>query len=214
MNVEKEFTKARQKLYRTISMDGIADISAGMMFMLLGGFVYLDSYGALFIAILALLAPLTAKLRKKIVDPRIGSYDADSFSKKFDVYPRFAYAGRIILALGIAVGLMAALGVSFPAFTGRGILIITGLLIVTAISMLGSYTGIKRLYLYAATLLVLFVHGTLQDYPTANGMDIVREALGIHILIFGTIIFFSGLVICYGFLKEYPIVEDSENEIQ
>ncbi|MDM8527671.1 hypothetical protein QUF58_05595 [Anaerolineales bacterium HSG24] len=213
MNAEKELKKARQNLYRTMTMDGIADISIGMIFISLGGFVYIDSYGALFIAIIAMLAPLTAILRKKIVDPRIGSYDADSFLQEYDVDPRFTYFGIAFLILGVAVGLMVALGVSIPAFIGDGALIIVGLLVAIAISMFGSYTGIKRLYLYATTLLVLFIHGALQNYPTADGMDIVRKALGAHILIFGATILLSGTVICYKFLQEYPIAENSENEI-
>ena len=100
-----------------------------------------------------------------------------------------------------------------PAISGDVVLILVGALLATVIVMVGSYTGIKRLFGYAVALLALFVHGALQNYAVVNGMDIVREAIGLHILTFGALVFLVGCVLLVRFLINNPIEQDSNDEI-
>lgn len=211
MNAEKSFKLTRQNLYSTMAIDGIGDIASGMIFLSFGSLIYFDA--GFFIFIIALIAPCSIFLRKKITRPRIGYYNIESPSEKQATDPRLLFPAIVFLVLGIAIGATTLFGINISNVIWDSILAIVGLFFAISISAIGLYTGIKRLYLYGIALCALFVHAAIRNYPTVNGMDIVREAIGAHIIVFGAIILLTGLVVFFRFLIKYPIERDTENAI-
>jgi hypothetical protein len=213
MTVEQNLKKTRKNLYRTWSMDGIGDMTLSIAFLALGAQIYFDSI--MFIFVIVMIAPLTLLLKKKIVYPRIGYYNTESLSssKRLDVNPTLAYTFVAFLFLVLGLGVMKAFGMKIPAFIDDNYLIIIALAFVIPTYYGAFYTGIKRVYIYATVILILFINGSISEYPTIDGKNLVREALGIHLMIFGAVVFLFGLVLFIRFLIQNPIVEDSENEI-
>lgn len=194
-----------------MTTDGIGDIAGGMMILSLGGLIYLDS--GFFIFIIVLLGPASVLCRRKITTHRLGSFNVDSVPPEHLKHPFLRYFIPTILVFGILFGGLSALGVISPVVPEIDVLIIVGILAAFVMTIAGSYTGIRRLYFYGVVLLGLFIHGSLKKYPVIDGMDIVRRALGAHIMAFGSVMVLSGVVVLLRFLKKYPILEDSENGI-
>ncbi len=207
MDSNSDLQQTRQKLYNTMSLDGIADITAGLALLALGGQIFFDA--PYFLFVIVLLGPLMVTVRKRIVYPRLGYCDVDSTSGDQRADPRMKQLIVGTLALGVAIGIVKALGGSLPAFIENNALVVVGLLVAVAVAAIGVHTGIRRLHLYAAALLALVGHGALREYPTADGMDLVRMALGAHVMLFGAFALLAGLLVLARFLKRFPVEEDA-----
>ncbi len=191
-------------------MDGIGELTTGLSFLSLGGLVYFDS--AIFVSFCALAVFLPIFLKKRFVFPRTGYFASDSAPATRDIDSRFRYFMVSIFILLTALGVMKATGMNFPSLIEDNVLILAGLLFTAAILAGALYSGIIRVYFYAALTLGLFIHGSLRTYPTTDGMDLVREALGLHIMIFGAVIFLVGSAFFVRFLIKYPVIEDVDDE--
>ncbi|MBU8923039.1 MAG: hypothetical protein KOO63_14570 [Bacteroidales bacterium] len=210
MDTEKNLAATRHKLYKFWTMDGIGELTIGLSFLSLGALVYFDS--PIFVTFCALAGALPILLKKRFVFPRTGYYTSDSAPATRDINSRFGYFIVSILILLTALGVMKATGMSFPSLIEDNVLILAGLLFTAAIIAGALYTGIKRVYFYAALTLGLFIHGSLRTYPTTDGMDLVREALGLHIIVFGAVCFLIGCAFFVRFLIKYPVIKDVDDE--
>lgn len=212
MNTEASFKQTRQKLYHTMALDGIGDMTAGLAILSLGGLIYVDTYAALFIALCAMAGPLAVFLRKKISSPRIGYYSPRSTPENEDLDPRLRNASIILLGIVIIIGLAATFGVKIPFLNSDITLVAIGLLLSIALIVFSLYTSMRRLSFYATTLLILFIHAAWSHYPTTDGMDLVREALGMHIAIFGAVLLLTGTGLLIRFINQHPVERVTEDD--
>lgn len=214
MNTEESFKLTRKKLYRMMTMDGIGDMSAGIAILSLGSLIFVDSYEGIFIAICAMAGPLAILLRNKIVVPRIGYYRPESAPDNRDIDPKLSYISIGLLLIVIILGLAYTLGLRIPFLVGDTILVVVGISLSVVVIAVAQYTSIRRLNYYAIVLFALFSHGAWKDYPTTDGMDLVREALGMHIAIFGIVLLITGFALLIRFINKHPIVaREFENEL-
>jgi len=211
MNVEKELSVTRKKMFRMMTMNGIADLSLGASFLALGAQIFFDQ--SYFIFILVLNVPITMYLKKNIVFPRTGYYKFQSEAKNLDINPLYTYSLIAFLFILSALGAMKAFGMNLPGVLEDNFLFLIGLIFVLPMFWSAIYTGISRLFLYAAVAMALFIHGGISEYSTSYGKTLIREAIGLHLIVFGSVAFLFGVVLLIRFLTKYPVMEDSENEI-
>ncbi len=213
MKTENDLKKTQKNLFRIMSMDGLGDLTISLAFMALGSQIYFDSM--MFFFIIPMIVPIMVILKKKVIFPRFGYFKPEntSSSTRLDVNPVLAYSFVAFLFIAMGLGAMKAFGMNLPAIIEDNFLIILGLIFVIPTYWGAAFTGIKRIYLYATVVLALFIHGSITEYSTVNGKDLVREALGMHIMIFGAVVLIFGTVLFIRFLIHYPVAEDSENEI-
>ncbi len=185
-----------RQAYLSYHQDGVLDIFIGLSILLFGAWILADM-AYLAGAFAAVFTPIYAQVKKQVTVPRLGFV-------KFGP-TRTAKTQKTVLVL-VLVGVMAFLpGVLLFATTEMGILapirllidygmIVIGVAGAAVLSVVAYLSELRRLYVYAALVLTLFVSGHFLTAP-----------LPYYLMTLGTIILLSGLYLLITFQRKYPL---------
>ena len=185
-----------RQAYLSYHQDGVLDIFIGLSILLFGAWILADM-AYLAGAFAAVFTPIYAQVKKQVTVPRLGFV-------KFGPN-RTAKTQKTVLVL-VLVGVMAFLpGVLLFATTEMGILapirllidygmIVIGVAGAAVLSVVAYLSELRRLYVYAALVLTLFVSGHFLTAP-----------LPYYLMTLGTIILLSGLYLLITFQRKYPL---------
>lgn len=185
-----------RQAYLSYHQDGVLDIFIGLSILLFGAWILADM-AYLAGAFAAVFTPIYAQVKKQVTVPRLGFV-------KFGP-TRTAKTQKTVLVL-VLVGVMAFLpGVLLFATTEMGILapirllidygmIVIGIAGAAVLSVVAYLSELRRLYVYAALVLTLFVSGHFLTAP-----------LPYYLMTLGTIILLSGLYLLITFQRKYPL---------
>lgn len=185
-----------RQAYLSYHQDGVLDIFIGLSILLFGAWILADM-AYLAGAFAAVFTPIYAQVKKQVTVPRLGFV-------KFGP-TRTAKTQKTVLVL-VLVGVMAFLpGVLLFATTEMGILapirllidygmIVIGIAGAAVLSVVAYLSELRRLYVYAALVLTLFVSGHFLTAP-----------LPYYLMTLGTIILLSGLYLLIAFQRKYPL---------
>lgn len=204
MNTTVQLSDTKKKLYKTLSMDGIGDITIGFLLMCLGGQFYLDSPAFLFFMIMA--GPVAVMLKKKITYPRIGYY---KFTPGNTSGGNSAGKTALLFCLigMIAAGIAKAVGISFPDIIEQHLVISIGVVLSVFASLIAYKTGIRRVYLYALAGLLIFIDLHFSGLLHSTDKVSLLHALGIYSFILGIVVTVTGIILLIRFIRNYPIEE-------
>ncbi len=185
-----------RQAYLSYHQDGILDIFIGFSILLFGAWILADM-AYLAGAFVAVFAPIYAQLKKQVTVPRLGFV-------KFGP-TRTAKTQKTVLVLVLA-GVMAFLpAVILFATTEMGILapirllieygmIVIGVAGAAILSVVAYLSELRRLYAYAALVLILFTSGHFLTAP-----------LPYYLMTLGTAILLPGIYLLINFQRKYPI---------
>ena len=199
MENDRGFKELEQKVFRSYFHDGLWDIY-GAFFLLGLGLTIVSGWDYL-IAVVAALAVVLLLFRQRIVRPRLGRV---KFSPE-----RQAKTKKATLIAVITLTFTALLGVVFfVLFSTNSIpgwldiwmenyfFATFGGIQALLVAVAAYIVGVWRYYIYAALVFISYVIGGILR---SNDME------GIPILIAGSIILISGIVILMRFLRKYPL---------
>ena len=192
---DKMFQQLEKKTYLSYHQDGLLDLIIGLCILGFGFNMSTGSSAFLIFAWLPIL--LLIPLKNKITVPRLGYV-------KFGA--KRASSQRTIAIISILVGVVFLVGILFllsmrshsptmTAFVKRYHMLILGGIAAFAFSGAALMTGVKRLYLHAALMILII----------ASGIALSLEP-PVYILILGAVIFAIGVIILVGFIRKYPVL--------
>jgi len=206
MNVESDLKKTRYNLFKAETKDGLSDLLGGLAFLCLGAVVYSD--WIIYIFAIVLISAQAPFLKKKITYPRTGYVKGD-FTDKRRATKKFSILLISVLIFLSLFGVVVMLGVAIPAAISENAAMIVGVLFTVIIIAGAVLTGIKRLYAYGGIILILFIYGVSRDYNISEGKDFLRMSLGVYIMIFGSMLVVTGVVLLIRFIIKNPLEKES-----
>jgi hypothetical protein len=205
MNDKIENTVQRTRQYWFI--DGLAELSVGGLFILLGIYFFIQAilppgsltliifqlgFVFLLFGMISISRYLVNKYKSKITFPRTGYVSYKKASKK----QRLLRASLGIMIAAIPTILFFTTPPSFnwiPVFTG---LLVGGIWLISAIRI-----GLLRLYLQAILSLILGLYISLANLNTYPSLAIYYSGMGI-------VLTASGGVVLSKYLRQHPVVEN------
>jgi len=214
MIMEDKMLDVEQRVKRYWYSDGIAELSSGGMFILLGLYFGIQGYFGenslvsviLQVSLVFLMMGgifgvrwLVNTLKTRLTYPRTG-YVEYRTNKKDVTQRRYVVAA---VAMIIAVASMVL--VKYIRILDSMVLI-TGILVsVVFVALRGKSSGVTRFYVLGGFSLLLGIGLSLDNLPDEYNLALFYGLLGIAILI-------SGGLVLYRYLKENPAPEDGDNE--
>ena len=189
---DKKFKQLERRTYLLYHQDGLIDIVVGLCILGFGINMLSDSSAFSMLAWMPLI--FLPSLKKSVTIPRLGY-------AKFDARRTgsLRIMGVVMLFLGVVAlaGLFLFLG-KIPPETAAWIkeyhMLVLALFGAAVFAGVGLMSRIKRLFAYAALTLLLVAAGYL--------FNILPAA---YVMILGSLIFFTGMVLLARFLRDYPI---------
>jgi hypothetical protein len=183
-----------RRVYLSYHGDGLWDLFLGLFFLGMGIFMILDQ-PYLMGALAAVVFPVANGIKKAITRPRMGyvEFSAERQAKQ----KRGKTKMSILLTFTMLLGLVLFMAYSVNAEWGDIIkslgLIPFGLVLTLVISAVAAFFDLRRFYIYAALVLVMFITGhLLQTFP------------GIYFVLIGAIVTITGTIMLIRFLRKYP----------
>ncbi len=199
MPTDVNLKEIEQKVFRSYFHDGLWDIY-GAFFLLGLGLTIVSGWDYL-IAVVAALAVVLLLFRQRIVRPRLGRV---KFSPERQTKTKRATLIAVI-TLTFTMLLGVVFFVLFPTnnvpgwldiWMGNYFFATFGGIQALLVAVAAYIVGVWRYYIYAALVFISYVIGGILR---SNDME------GIPILIAGSIILISGIVILMRFLRKYPL---------
>jgi hypothetical protein len=214
MIMEDKMLDVEQRVKRYWYSDGIAELSSGGMFILLGLYFGIQGYfgesslvsvilqvSLVFIMMGGIFGVrwLVNTLKTRLTYPRTGYVEYRSNTK--DITQR----RYIVAAMAMVVAVVSMVLVKYIQIFDSMVLI-TGLLVaIVFIALRGKSSGVTRFYILGVYSFLLGLGLSLDYLPDAYNLALFYGLLGIAILI-------SGGLVLYRYLKENPVPEDDDNE--
>ena len=197
-----DFRKLEQKAYLSYHQDGLIDLLIGSIVLSIAISQVTDSSIWNLIAILLIFAFMP--LKRRITFPRLGYVKFNV--KRGGVNMRLAGVvaiGVLVISLvSILVLLLSGKSSASPLILAmrQSPLIVYALLGFIGFGLAGLVLRLPRLFLYALLSLAMMISGHLLNLP-----------LWLPLLLLGGTILAIGAVLLIGFLRRYPIAEESNN---
>ncbi len=199
-----DLKKIERKVYMSFHQDGLLDLFIGLTFIAIIVFfeIGIPGMAAIIPALAIILVPL---LKKIIVAPRLGYV---KFSPEREIREKQKKSWlTIFFTITAVLGAVVLFGYSGDAAWQRAIksleLLPFGLVLAMVAGILGYLYNIKRGYVYAVLIAVLFLVGYF-----------VRLHLPIYFAVLGVAMFPTGLIMFIRFISKYPRPpEEGTNEI-
>jgi len=212
--MEDKMFDVEQRLKRYWYSDGIAELSSGGMFILLGLYFGIQGYfgesslvsvilqvSLVFIMMGGIFGVrwLVNTLKTRLTYPRTGYVEYRSNTK--DITQR----RYIVAAMAMVVAVVSMVLVKYIQIFDSMVLI-TGLLVaIVFIALRGKSSGVTRFYVLGGYSFLLGLGLSLDNLPDEYNLALFYGLLGIAILI-------SGGLVLYRYLKDNPVPEDGDNE--
>jgi len=202
MSQSADFRKLEQKAYLSYHQDGLIDLIIGSIVLCIAISEATDSSIWNLIALLLIFAYMP--LKRRITFPRLGYVKFNV--KRGGVNMRLAGVvaiGVLVISLvSILVLLLSGKSSSSPLILAvrQSPLLVYALLGFIGFGLAGLVLRLPRLFLYALLSLVMMISGHLLNLP-----------LWLPFLLLGGTILAIGAVLLIGFLRRYPIAEESNN---
>lgn len=195
MSLDLNMKEIERKIYMVYHEDGLVDIAIGLVFL---GWAAILAFGPPFLIVL--LGPVTLLIyyfgKRDISVPRVGIIEPGR---------KIANRMRSLTMALIGLGLMALVTVLLQSQLGLGALedyslAFVGLIVAIGVCLLGFLLQADRLYVYAALLFVAFALG-----EALTNSAIAVDTFLLSVSIAGLIIFISGLLVLFRFIRRYPL---------
>jgi len=202
MSQSADFRKLEQKAYLSYHQDGLIDLIIGSIVLCIAISEATDSSIWNLIALLLIFAYMP--LKRRITFPRLGYVKFNV--KRGGVNMRLAGVvaiGVLVISLvSILVLLLSGKSSSSPLILAvrQSPLLVYALLGFIGFGLAGLVLRLPRLFLYALLSLAMMISGHLLNLP-----------LWLPFLLLGGTILAIGAVLLIGFLRRYPIAEESNN---
>jgi hypothetical protein len=196
MSQDIDLKKIERKAWMSYFEDGLWDIFLGI-FIVGWGLMMLTNMAWLAGAWFVVFYTTILGLKKRITYPRMGYVKFGQ--KQTRLTAKFMLLGVILMLLGVLVFWLFNTG-SRPQWLSEYFLLLFGGMIAVVVSLIGYWIGVIRLYLYAALIFVTSALNQWGNIPTKFGL-----------IVSGSIIVVSGLVILIRFLCKYPITPAEES---
>ena len=202
MSQSADFRKLEQKAYLSYHQDGLIDLIIGSIVLCIAISEVTDSSIWNLIALLLIFAYMP--LKRRITFPRLGYVKFNV--KRGGVNMRLAGVvaiGVLVISLvSILVLLLSGKSSSSPLILAmrQSPLILYAFLGFIGVGLAGLVLRLPRLFLYALLSLAMMISGHLLNLP-----------LWLPFLLLGGTILAIGAVLLIGFLRRYPIAEESNN---
>jgi len=202
MSQSADFRKLEQKAYLSYHQDGLIDLIIGSIVLCIAISEATDSSIWNLIALLLIFAYMP--LKRRITFPRLGYVKFNV--KRGGVNMRLAGVvaiGVLVISLvSILVLLLSGKSSSSPLILAmrQSPLILYAFLGFIGVGLAGLVLRLPRLFLYALLSLAMMISGHLLNLP-----------LWLPFLLLGGTILAIGAVLLIGFLRRYPIAEESNN---
>ena len=209
-----KFMDVEQRVKRYWYSDGIAELSLGGMFLLLGIYFGLQGYFGegsrasvimqvgLFVIVFAGIVGVqwvVSTLKARLTYPRTG-------------YVEYRKGGQDMkqrrnIVIGVALALVAASIILFDFFGSLDSMILgTGVMVgAVFIALRGKSTGVTRFYGVGVFSILLGVVLSLDKMPQEYNLALFYGLLGVVLMI-------SGVIVLFRYLRENPIPKDGDNE--
>jgi hypothetical protein len=206
MSQQISLKEAEQKVFRTVTNDGLGDILLGSFFLIFVIAPYLSpSLGdfwstVVFYPFLGLIFLIIRLLRKHVVTPRVGVVKF-GLARKTKL-AKFTVVMLVVNVIALILGFVAAL--SFGKIPGQIYSIIMGMILLIGFSLAAYFLDFNRLYLY----------GLLVGFSPLVGEWLWSQGLAPHHgfpITFGTT---SGIMILVGLAVFVRLVRDNPIPIE
>jgi len=209
-----KFMEVEQRVKRYWYSDGIAELSLGGMFLLLGIYFGLQGYFGegsrasvimqvgLFVIVFAGIVGVqwvVSTLKARLTYPRTG-------------YVEYRKGGQDMkqrrnIVIGVALALVAASIILFDFFGSLDSMILgTGVMVgAVFIALRGKSTGVTRFYGVGVFSILLGVVLSLDKMPQEYNLALFYGLLGVVLMI-------SGVIVLFRYLRENPMPKDGDNE--
>jgi len=195
MSESLDLNKLERKAFVSYHQDGLLDIFLGTLLAAWGLTMetMLRGMGGIWFVV---FFPILLLARRRITYPRLGYA---RFTRERQNRRRMA----VLFTLTALLGLMVAFLWSNQSFPGlrdwlhRYIVIFFGGLIAAVLLFKAGISGIKRLYLYAAVILISFAAAQWSPFPIQYSF-----------IISGAVILAGGAVVLVRFLRRYPVRQE------
>lgn len=189
-----------QKAYQYDHRDGLVDIFAGIILLVMGFWMMTEMFwmGAIMVP---LMLPVWRDAKKRITAPRLSHLQMTTeVTKRWNAtLLMMLVLGFLALLLGLVL-FMLLVGGSETSWLRQWISSYFGLVIgvigASLLATVGALNGLRRFYIYAALTLIVF-----------SAMTFIEFHVGIALIVLGGLIFLSGLIILVRFINDYPILE-------
>jgi len=205
MSDANSIREVKQKFYKSISQDGIADIISGIAIMIVAYPPFQSIFTVSFcFGLIYLIKPI----RKKVIRSRIGYVDDNSQNilKRLPKTVLFSLYLLIFLAL---LGLVKALQLYLPSIVESNFPILYGVVLAIIPLVFAVITNIKRLYFYSALIFLMFLSAIFLNIKSITGVECIIAAGERLVFLFGSIVGITGAVIFGRFLKDNPVIENN-----
>lgn len=182
--------KLEQKIFISYFQDGIIDLIIGIMFILDGFLMFTEN--TKFIGLAAILPLLITPLKKVLIVPRIGFVKLSmTREKKIKQSLLTSFMGGIVIFNIILIFVLSKGKLDF--YHNYSFIFLA--FFISLLPFIGALlTGIKRFYLYAIFIYLVFFHE-----------HFTHSTLPRDFMIFGFILLIFGLYYFITFLKKYPL---------
>jgi hypothetical protein len=195
VSIQLDMKEIERQVYMFYHEDGLIDIAIGFVFLGWGLMLAIAPTGL--IGLLGLGAVAIWYLGKRYLTiPRVGVIEPGrSIRNRLDGLAVFL----LLLGLAAFVGILVAV-LGEDDFLANHSLGLLGLVIALGIGVGGYVLRANRLYAYAVLLFVAFAGGEALN-STVTSFD----AFILSVILAGSVILFSGLVVLARFLRKYPL---------
>jgi len=193
----KDLKSLENKLFLSYFEDGIVDLLIGVMFIFDGLLMLTEN--TKFVGLAIIFTLLISPFKKKFIIPRIGFVKFRVTREHKIKKSMFVLLIAGILAFNIVLYFLTAKGNS--NFLQDYAFIFLGMFMAMPPLFGAFFTGVKRFYLYAVLIFLVFFHE-----------NFTHSTAPIDFMIFGAVLSGFGLFYLVKFLQKYPLpINEAEN---
>ena len=198
MSEKINLTEMERKAYMAYHQDGLWDITLGLCLLAFGIAILFDK-GAFAGITPAIVIPIALGFKERVTIPRLGHA---RFSPERQATERSKRTGLSImlgLVMLLLVGAFVALALppALDDWLSENIEVVFGGIMAFVLAIIALVSGIRRLLIYAALILVFFFAG-----------DILDIGLPTTMICLSTTILAAGAIVLIQFLRKYPNPSD------
>ncbi|MBN2334414.1 hypothetical protein JXL21_02565 [Candidatus Bathyarchaeota archaeon] len=192
-----------RKTYRESMKDGLTEMMMGAGFLIISLVWWFTPLIVFYVLWLPYFNKTVEKLRERYTYPRVGYVKV--FEESEDIGKGiFGYMVAVFVVMGVGVYLVY--GEITSGLIYRWLPTFMGLMVLGAMVYMEGKTGDRRFWVYAAVSVCIGL-----AFSWVNALE-WRTAISLQMILIGLVVFISGSVRFYLFLREYPIIEGGTDE--